>query len=136
MYITQQGINDLAYKIIGCAIEVNKQYGPGLLESIYENCLVYELTSKGLKVQHQVKLPVLYKGVELDNFLQLDLLVEDVIIIELKAVEELSPIHEAQLLTYLKLADKPKGLLINFNSTKITDSVKHFVTDKFAHLPK
>lgn len=136
MYKTQKGINDLAYKIIGCAIEVSKQYGPGLLESVYENCLVYELISKGLKVQRQVKLPVLYKGVELDNFLQLDVLVQDLIIIELKAVEELSPIHEAQLLTYLKLADKPKGLLINFNSTKITDSVKHFVTDKFAHLPK
>jgi len=129
MYKTQKGINDLAYKIIGCAIEVSKQYGPGLLESVYENCLVYELISKGLKVQRQVKLPVLYKGVELDNFLQLDVLVQDLIIIELKAVEELSPIHEAQLLTYLKLADKPKGLLINFNSTKITDSVKHFVTD-------
>ena len=114
--LTQKYINDIAYKIVGCAIEVHKQLGPGLLENIYERCLKYELKLNGLKVQTQIPVEVIYKSKKIDSDLRLDLLVEDLIIVELKAVENLLPLFQAQLITYLKLLKKPKGLLINFNS--------------------
>jgi GxxExxY protein len=105
----------LTYTIIGCAFNVHSDLGPGLLESTYEACLEYELVQSGLKVKRQVNLPVKYKDINLETGYRIDLLVEDKVIIELKAVEEIAPIHEAQLLTYLKLSKIKTGLLINFN---------------------
>ena len=134
--ITQKYINDIAYKIVGCAIEVHKQLGPGLLESVYETCLIEELSSAGLKVQNQLYVPVKYKGKELGIPLKLDLLVEDLVIVENKAVEAMIPLYSAQTLTYLKMTGKPKGLLINFNFVNITKHLVSLVTDEFAKLPK
>lgn len=134
MKITKKYVNDLSYLIVGCAIEVNKQLGPGLLESVYERCLVDELKSQNINFDSQVRIPILYKEKDLGGHLIIDILVEDLIIVELKAVDEMLPIYEAQLLTYLKLTNKPKGLLINFNSTNITKSTIPLVTKLFAEL--
>ena len=112
--ITQNYINELYYRIVGCAIEVHKELGPGLLESIYQKCLLKELELKGFEVDEQIIIPVSYKGDSLDCDLRLDILVEDLVIVELKSVETMLPIYKAQLLTYMKLLKKPKGLLINF----------------------
>jgi len=120
-------LNDLTEKIIGCAIKVHRVLGPGLLEGTYELCLVHELRKSGLSVGRQVPLPVIYDGIQLEAGYQLDILVEDLIILELKAVENLLPIHEAQLLTYLKLANKKLGLLINFNVTLLKNGIKRRV---------
>ncbi len=108
-------LNDLSYKIIGCAYQVHSELGPGLLESSYEACLQYELLNEGLKTESQKALPVVYKDIKLDAGYRIDLLVEDSVIIEIKSVEAIAPIHEAQLLTYLKLSKIKLGLLINFN---------------------
>jgi len=108
-------LNDISYKIIGCAYTIHSELGPGLLESTYETCLEYELLEKGFKVERQKPLPVIYKDIKLNAGYRIDLLIEDKIIIEIKSCEAIAPIHEAQLLTYLKLADKKLGLLINFN---------------------
>lgn len=116
--------NEITEKIIGASIEVHMALGPGLLESTYEACLYYELEQKGLWVEKQVALPVSYKEVELEIGYRLDLLVEYKIIVELKSVSELLPIHTAQLLTYLKLSEHRLGLIINFNVSKLTDGVK------------
>ena len=134
--ITQKYINDIAYKIVGCAIEVHKQLGPGLLESVYETCMIDELTSAGLKVQSQLYVPIIYKGKDLGTHLKLDLLVEDLVIVENKSVEAMIPLYSAQILTYLKLTGKPKGLLINFNCENITKHLVPLVTEEFAKLPK
>ena len=112
--MTKKEVTNLSYQIVGCAITVHKVLGPGLLESIYEECLKYELELQGFTVEQQVNLPVVYKGVSMDVDLKLDLLVNDTVIVELKTVEEILPVHEAQLLTYMKLLKKPQGLLINF----------------------
>ncbi|MBK6951046.1 MAG: GxxExxY protein [Crocinitomicaceae bacterium] len=119
--------NDLSAKIIGAAIEVHKQLGPGLLESTYEICLAFELKELGLEVKQQVALPVVYKDVKLDAGYRIDLIVENKVIVEIKSVEALADIHTAQLLTYLKLKDIKLGLLINFNSVKAIDGVKRIV---------
>lgn len=133
--MTKKEIDDLTYKIIGCAIEVHKQLGPGLLESVYEKCLIQELLSQNLKVISQVNIPLHYKGVDIDCELRLDVLVEDTIVVELKAVEVLLPVFSAQLLTYLKLLEKPKGILINFNCTNIfKEGQKTFVNEYYALL--
>lgn len=116
--------NEISSKIIGAAIEVHKQLGPGLLESTYETCLAYELRQIGLTVKQQQPLPVIYKEVKLDAGYRIDLLVENKIIIEIKSVDALADIHTAQLLTYLKLKDLKLGLLINFNSVKVIDGLK------------
>lgn len=108
-------INDISYKIIGCAYRVHSELGPGLLESTYETCLEYELLEEGLKVERQKPLPVIYKDIKLNAGYRIDLLIDDKVIVEIKSCEAIAPIHEAQLLTYLKLADKKLGLLINFN---------------------
>ena len=134
MKVTQRYINQLVYDIVGCAIEVHKQLGPGLLESIYEKCLIKEIQDYGFHVKSQVPVPIRYKGKLLNQELKLDLLINNLIIIELKAVKEILPIFEAQLLSYLKLADKPKGLLINFNCKNIVDDMIPLVTQKFADL--
>jgi GxxExxY protein len=134
--VTQKFINDISYKIVGCAIEVHKQLGPGLLESVYQTCMIEELRNNRLEIQSQVYIPVYYKGNDLGGQLKLDLLVENLIIVELKAVEAMIPLYKAQLLSYLKLAGKPKGLLINFHSENITSQLVPLVTDEFALLPK
>jgi GxxExxY protein len=108
-------INLLTERIIGAAIEVHRTLGPGLLESAYETCLSFELAERGLNVEAQKPLPVIYKDVHLDAGYRLDLLVEDQVIVEIKAVEQLAPIHQAQLLSYLKISGCKVGLLINFN---------------------
>lgn len=121
--------NELSKKIIGAAIRVHNILGPGLLESAYEACLKHELKKNGLKVQSQVGLPVYYDGVRIDLGYRLDLIVEGIIILELKAVKDLAPIHEAQLLSYLKLSDLQLGLLINFNVTRLKYGIKRIVNN-------
>lgn len=133
---TQKQVNQLAYDILGCAIEVHKQLGPGSLESIYEKCLPEELKKQGFGVQSQVSVPIYYKGKLLDQDLKLDVLVNNLIIIELKAVETILPVFKAQLLSYLKLAEKPKGLLINFHCENIVEQMVPLVTKQFAELDK
>lgn len=135
MGMTQKHLNDLAYKIVGCAIEVHKHLGPGLLESIYEYCFVKELKSAGLEVKSQIPVNIKYKNEELNIPLRLDIIINDIIIVEIKAVEAVLPLHKAQLLTYLKLTGKPKGLLINFNCENITKDLVPLVTDEFSKLP-
>ncbi|HKW27149.1 MAG TPA: GxxExxY protein [Terriglobales bacterium] len=110
--------------IIGAAIEVHKQLGPGLLESTYEECLCHELHLRGIQFQRQSDLPVIYKGLKLDCGYRIDLLVEEKVVVELKAVEQLLPVHEAQLLTYLRLAHKTVGLIINFNVPLLKDGIR------------
>lgn len=134
--ITQNYLSRISYKIIGCAIEVHKQLGPGLLESVYEACFIDELRGAGLSVRSQIYVPLIYKGKDLGGQLKLDLLVEDLIIVENKAVEIMIPLYQAQLLSYLKLAGKPKGLLINFNALNIKEQLVSLVTEEFARLPK
>lgn len=134
--MTQKELTELAYRIVGCAIEVHKQLGPGLLESIYEECFIEELTNNGFDVVSQEKIPLVYKGKILKSDLKLDILVNNCIIVELKAVDEIHPIFKAQLLSNLKLTGMPKGLLINFNCENITSKgLVSLVTDKFASLP-
>ncbi|TAE17158.1 MAG: GxxExxY protein [Bacteroidetes bacterium] len=133
--ITQKYVNEVSYKVIGCAMEVHKQLGVGLLESIYEAAMLEEFDAHGLKVETQVQVPVYYKGKLLEPKLRLDMLVEDLIILELKAIDLLIPIHQAQLLSYLKMAQKPKGLLINFNTMLLKNQIISLVTDTYAKLP-
>ena len=119
--------NEISSKIIGAAIEVHKQLGPGLLESTYETCLAYELKQMGLDVKQQQALPLVYKEVKLDAGYRIDLLVENKVIVEIKSVDALADIHTAQLLTYLKLKDLKLGLLINFNSVRVIDGLKRIL---------
>ena len=119
----------LSYKVIGCALEVYKTLGPGLLESVYERALMHELTQNGMTVKSQVEVEMNYKGVNLGEGLRLDLLVNNELVVELKSVEELKPVHYKQLLTYLKLMNKRVGLLINFNTDDLTQGVKRVVND-------
>ena len=137
MQVTQKYLDELTYKIIGCAIEVHKQLGPGLLESVYEKCLIYEFGLKGLHCQSQQKVPITYKDLYLDADLRFDVLVENLVIVELKSIDGILPIHEAILLTYMKLLTKPKGIIINFKSTNIfKEGQKTLVNELYASLPK
>ncbi len=120
-------LNSISGAIIDCSLHVHKELGPGLLESVYEVCLTKELIALGLGVKRQVALPVVYKGEKIDIDFKIDLLVEDDVIVELKSVETILPVHEAQLLTYLKLSEKKLGLLINFNVKLLKDGIKRFV---------
>ena len=120
-------INSITESIISAAIAVHRELGPGLLESAYESCLVYELLQQGLTVDRQKALPVTYRGVKIDCGYRIDLLVEDAVIVELKAVESIEPIHEAQLLSYLKLSGYQIGLLINFNVRMLKQGIKRLV---------
>jgi GxxExxY protein len=120
-------VNGLTEKIIGTAIEVHKVLGPGLLESAYEECLAHELRLANISFERQVPLPVSYKSLQLDCGYRLDFLVERTVVLELKAVEDLQPIHQAQLLTYLKLGGWPIGLLINFNVSVLKKGIKRLV---------
>ncbi len=123
----KRNFTELSNRVIGCAIEVHKELGPGLLESTYEHCLAHEFKLAEIKFKLQYPLPVEYKGVRLDCGYRIDMLVEDEIILELKSVEELKGIHEAQLLTYMKLANIKQGFLINFNVNLLKDGLKSFV---------
>ena len=119
--------NVLTDRIIGCAIEVHRNLGPGLLESVYEECLCYELSQIGLRFERQVHLPVTYKGIKLECGYKLDLVVEDFVVVELKSSEDRTPVHQAQLLTYLKTSNKKVGLLINFNVQLLKNGLKRVV---------
>jgi GxxExxY protein len=119
--------SELSQKVLGCAIEVHRVLGPGLLESTYQQCLGRELHMNGIAFKLEHPLPVEYKGIRLDCGYRIDLFVEDELILELKAVEELKGIHEAQLLTYLKLSGVRQGFLFNFNVKKLKDGIKSFV---------
>lgn len=122
-----RSFDDLTDKVIGACIEIHQAIGPGLLESAYEECLCHELSLAGLKFERQKALSVRYKDVQLDCGYRLDLVVEGRLVIELKTVEHLLPIHEAQLLTYLKLSGLPLGLLVNFNVPRLKDGLKRMV---------
>ena len=119
--------NELTYEIRGAIFDVYNELGPGLLESVYEEALAFELNERGLKVERQVEVPIQYKGNELKTPLRLDLLIENQIIVELKSVEEMKPVFAKQLLTYLRLLDKRVGLLVNFSSNNIREGIKRIV---------
>ena len=119
--------NDLAYKIIGCAYKVHRELGAGLLESAYETCLCYELTKEKISYEKQKELPIIYMEQKLDAGYRIDILVENSIVLELKSVDQLLPIHSAQIMTYLKLSKKHLGLLINFNSTNLQNGIRRHV---------
>ncbi len=127
--MSREEANRLSNVIIGAAIQVHRELGPGLLESAYEACLKYELAQQGLRVESQVPQPVIYKSIHLDCGYRLDLLVENLVIVELKTVESLQPIHDAQLLTYLKLKQLWLGLLINFNVPILKNGIKRLVNN-------
>ena len=129
--MTKKMITRLSYEIMGYAIEVHKELGPGLLESIYEKCLIFELNKNGFNVVNQLSIPIKYKEIELDSNFRLDLLVNDLIIVEIKSVVHLLPIHQAQLLTYMKLLKKPQGLLLNFNSTNLSKESVPLINEYF-----
>ena len=124
---TKLKFDELSNKVLGCAIEVHRELGPGLLESTYEQCLAYELSRTKIPFKVQVELPVEYKEIQLDCGYRIDVLADDRLIVELKSVNQLMPIHEAQILTYMKLAGVKVGLLINFNVTILTKGVRRFV---------
>ena len=122
-------INDVTYAIRGAAFDVHNALGPGLLESIYERAMEYELTKRGHNVRSQLGIPVIYDGVDLDIGFRLDLLVDDLVIVELKSVETVHPVHYKQLLTYLRLTNKKLGLLINFNAVSLKESITRIVNN-------
>jgi GxxExxY protein len=119
--------NDISKEIIGCAIEVHKQLGPGLLESAYQECLYYELIRAGLNVQKEVPRPIVYKDIKLDHGYRIDLLVEEKIVVEIKTVESFTDVHLAQILTYMKLGNYKLGLLINFHVTMLKNGIKRVI---------
>ena len=122
-----QAVNEISGLIIESAIKVHSELGPGLLESSYETCLIHELNKRRIKVISQVRLPIQYEGVKIDAGYKIDLLVADSVVVELKTVDRILPIHEAQLLTYLKLSGKKLGLIINFNVVRLKDGLKRIV---------
>lgn len=136
MEISKKYINEIAYEIVGCAIEVHKELGPGLLESMYEECLVFELLNQRLNVVSQQQIIPLYKGNECKSRLRFDILVEDLILVENKSTNGFSPIDQAQLLSYMNIMKKPKGLLINYNVLNITkEGLIPLVNKYFEALP-
>ena len=133
--MTKTYLKDLIYQVNGSAIEVHKYLGPGLLESVYHTCLKKELTSRGFEFQTELIIPVNYKGLELETGLRCDLLVEKSLVVELKAIEKVLTIHEAQILTYMKLLEIPIGLILNFNVTHIfKEGQKTYVNERYRYL--
>lgn len=124
-------LNQISSQILAAAFKVHTAIGPGVLESVYQTCLHHELRKAGLRVEAQVAVPVQYDGLHLESGFRIDLLVEDRIILELKCIEDILPIHKAQLLTYLKLANKPLGLLLNFNVVHMRDGIKRIVNSRY-----
>lgn len=120
-------INAITGEIVDAAIKVHSALGPGLMESVYEICLTHELRKRDLRVQQQVHLPVVYEGIRIEAGYRLDLLVEETVVVELKAVESVLPVHKAQLLSYLRLSGKPVGLLLNFNVIHMRDGIRRIV---------
>ena len=136
MTLTKSKLKELIYKVNGAAIEVHKALGPGLLESVYHKCLKHELTERGISFQSELIVPVNFKGLRLDTELRCDLYVENILPVELKAVEYVLPVHEAQIITYMKLLDSPEGLLINFNVSHLfKEGQKTFVNEIYRNLP-
>lgn len=134
--MTKKDLDELTYKIIGAAIEVHKSLGPGLLESVYHKCLKHEFFIRNLSFVSESSVPIRYKEVEVETDLRCDFLVEDRIVVEIKAVEAIAPVFEAQLLTYMKLLEKPKGILINFYCTNLfKEGQRTFVNEYFRNLP-
>ncbi len=134
--MTKKQLNELTYTIIGAAIEVHKALGQGLLESVYHKCLKHELELRGLRFSSELIVPLRYKDINIDTELRCDLLVENCIVLELKSVAEILPIHEAQTLTYMKLLDIPKGILFNFNCVNLfKEGQQTFVNELFRNLP-
>lgn len=129
MTLTQEELNNISGKVIECSINVHKALGPGMLEGAYEVCLMHELKKHGFKARSQVTLPIVYDGIRLDAGYRIDLLVEDAVIVELKALDRLLPVHEAQLLSYLRMSDRRLGLLINFNVRLLRDGVRRVVNN-------
>ncbi len=129
---TQAWYNSVTDRIIKCAIEVHKELGPGLMESVYEVCMRRMLFKEGLQVRSQVLIPVHFQGEKLDKEFMIDLLVEEEVVVELKSVEQILPVHEAQLLTYLKLAEKKLGLLINFNVVLLKEGLRRRINGQIA----
>jgi GxxExxY protein len=129
MYIEpiDPSVNEITAKIVDAAYQVHSNLGPGLLEAVYQKCMIIELTNSALHVQKEVNVPLLYKGQDIDAHLRIDLLVENNVIVEIKSVDHLLPVHEAQLLSYLKLYNKRVSLLINFNVPIIKRGIKRFV---------
>lgn len=133
--MTKKYLNNLTYEIIGAAIEVHKALGPGLLESVYHKCVKQELFVRKLSYSSELIVPVSYKGIDVEAELRCDLLIEDSIVVELKAADAIAPVYEAQLLTYMKLLQKPKGILINFNCANLfKEGQKTFVNELFRDL--
>ena len=133
--ITQKYLDELTYEVVGAAIEVHKEMGRGLLESVYQKCMIEEMGHRKINFLTELRIPVLYKGKELDIDFRCDLYIENCLVIELKAVNEISSAHEAQLLTYMKLLKAPKGILINFNCSNIFKfGQKTFVNEYFKAL--
>jgi len=136
MELTKKKLKDLVYKVNGAAIEVHRHLGPGLLESVYHKCLKKELEIRGIRYDSEVAVKVDYKGEALETDLRCDLLIEGILPVELKAVDAVHPVHEAQLLTYMKLLELPEGLLINFNVVNIfKEGQKTFVNELYRNLP-
>ena len=136
MQVTKKYLNELTYKVIGCAIEVHKILGPGLLESVYQKCFLRELSLRGINYKCQKNIHLNYKGLEIETELRYDVLIEDILVVELKAIEGFLPIHEAILLTYMRMTEKPKGILINFHCVNIfKEGQKTLVNDLFRDLP-
>jgi len=133
--MTKREINQIGFEIISCAIAVHKELGPGLLESVYETCLVHELKSRGFALHSQVTVPVIYKGINLNTELRADIVVNGIYVLEIKSTQEHHPVFESQTLTYMKLLKCPKGIIINFFTDKITDSAIHLVNKLFRELP-
>jgi GxxExxY protein len=133
--MNKREINQIGFEIISCAIDVHKELGPGLLESVYEKCMIHELLSRGFETKSQVKVPVVYKGVHLETDLKADIVVNDLFVLEIKSTKEHHPVYESQTLTYMKLLKCPKGIIINFFTDKITDSAIHLVNELFRKLP-
>jgi len=129
--ITKKYLDDLTYEVIGCAIEVHKHLGPGLLESVYEKCFLKELEIRKIVFRNQVWVPIEYKGIQLETELRLDVLAEEVLCVELKAQEGLLPIHNAILLSYMQMLQKPKGILINFHCDNIFKSGQKTLVNNF-----
>lgn len=133
--MTKSELKDLTYEINGAAITVHKELGPGLLESVYQRCMAYELWHRGINFKLEMSLPVKYKMIELETTLRCDLYVEDSIVVELKACEKFNPVHTAQLLTYMKLLKAPKGILLNFNSFNLyKDGQRTLINEYFEEL--
>lgn len=137
MNLTKTKLKELIYKVNGAAIEVHKALGPGLLESVYHRCLKHELSQRGINFQSELLVTVNYKGLKLDAELRCDLFIENILPVELKAVEYLLPVHEAQIITYMKLLEVPEGLLINFNVSHLfKEGQKTYVNELYRSLPE